>query len=239
MPFPLAHPAAVIPLKRLGSKWLSLTALVVGSISPDFGYCFGRLRVEEFSHHFLGTFVFCLPAGLVVVWGFYRTRAFLVRILPASYQAPFQQLCFSPSAAPLVIVASLLIGAWTHVLWDAFTHKQGWFVLHSPLLQTPVASLQGHKLCVFHLLSYLSTFVGTGWLFLVFDKWMRTTRSSQRAASAGVRLGRAALVSTLILLLAPLHHLPNNLLWLYCAGLVTVLIIVGLALVTGLARTLR
>ena len=35
MPNPIAHPAASIPFTRLG---LVFSALVIGSISPDFGY---------------------------------------------------------------------------------------------------------------------------------------------------------------------------------------------------------
>ena len=238
MPFPLAHPAAVVPLKRLWPKWLSLAALVVGSISPDFGYCFGRLKLEDFSHHLPGTFVFCLPTGLVVLWGFYRTRGLFIRMLPPSYRPPFQQLCFTPPPGVLVVVSSLLIGAWSHVLWDSFTHKEGWFVLHSPLLQTPVAALEGHKLRVFHLVSYLSSFAGVGWLFLVFDRWIQGTRASMHQTSAGVRVGRALLAATLTLLVAPVHHLPTNWMLLYCAGLVSLLIVAGVTLkLSGLTRT--
>src|SRR6267142_2803077 len=71
MPFTLAHPAVVLPLRRFSPRVLSFPALVVGSITPDVGYCFGRLNVEEFSHSFVGSLAFCLPVGLLMVAIFY------------------------------------------------------------------------------------------------------------------------------------------------------------------------
>src|SRR5581483_12465816 len=41
VPFTLAHPAAVLPLRRRG---LVFSALVVGSMAPDFEYFFGLKR---------------------------------------------------------------------------------------------------------------------------------------------------------------------------------------------------
>jgi hypothetical protein len=86
MPFPVAHPAAVLPLRRYCPRYLSFPALVVGSLSPDFGYVFGHLQVDRFSHRFwAGSFGFCLPAGLLIVWVFYLVRAPLLAILPGRY----------------------------------------------------------------------------------------------------------------------------------------------------------
>jgi hypothetical protein len=61
MPFPLAHPAAVLPLRRVQA--LCFPALVLGSLTPDFGYLFADL--SRLSHHLLGSLLFCLPAGLL------------------------------------------------------------------------------------------------------------------------------------------------------------------------------
>jgi hypothetical protein len=46
MPFPLAHPAAVLPLRRYCPKYLSFPVLIVGSLVPDVGYCLGRLNAS-------------------------------------------------------------------------------------------------------------------------------------------------------------------------------------------------
>src|SRR3982751_3185959 len=42
MPFTVSHAAAVLPLQRFGSHKLPLTALMIGSMAPDFGYFFSR-----------------------------------------------------------------------------------------------------------------------------------------------------------------------------------------------------
>jgi hypothetical protein len=74
MPFALAHPAAVLPLRRYCPRQLDFPALLVGSLAPDLGYAFLPLHVYGFSHQFwAGSFGFCLPAGLVLVLIFYKT----------------------------------------------------------------------------------------------------------------------------------------------------------------------
>ena len=36
----------------------------------------------------------------------------------------------------LVVAAlSILVGAWTHLVWDSFTNNKGWFVEHMRVLQ--------------------------------------------------------------------------------------------------------
>ena len=71
MPFPLAHPAAVLPLRRFCPGRLSFLALVIGSVVPDVAYCFGPLDVDVFAHTLPGSLVFCLPMGwlLGMIWG--------------------------------------------------------------------------------------------------------------------------------------------------------------------------
>lgn len=238
MPFPLAHPAAVLPLKRFCPRWLNLPALVVGSISPDFGYCFGPLNLDGISHQLLGIFVFCLPAGMIVLWVFYHWRMGVLGMLSERYQAVLRPLCSKPPPSIAVLVVSLLVGAWTHLLWDAFTHKDGWFVLHSSLLQTQLGSLLGHKVRVFHGLWYLCSFAGVGWVFVVFDKWIENGQLSTSGTSA--RLRRGMLVATLVLVLAPLHHLASHWPLLSCTGLFSVLAVLGVALkLGGQARTAK
>ncbi|RKZ85433.1 MAG: hypothetical protein DRR19_16380 [Candidatus Parabeggiatoa sp. nov. 1] len=63
MPFTLSHPAAAVPLARGG---LVLSALVVGSMSPDFLYFLCLSTQYQFGHTFIGVFVFDIPTGLTV-----------------------------------------------------------------------------------------------------------------------------------------------------------------------------
>lgn len=147
MPFPLAHPAAVLPLRRLCSRYLSFAALVTGSIVPDIAYfaddyskfsqvlrfVFGdsadRIPLvdpswewSEFSHSIAGSLAFCLPIGFAVQAAFYPLRAALVATFPAPHRIALAPLCAAPRKPVVVIIASLLIGIWIHLFWDLFTH---------------------------------------------------------------------------------------------------------------------
>ena len=87
MPIPIAHPAAVLPLRRYCPSWLSFPALVAGSVSPDLAYLFGPLKVDDFAHGWRTSLVFSLPAGLLLVWAYEVLRSRVV-LTPGSRLEP-------------------------------------------------------------------------------------------------------------------------------------------------------
>src|SRR5208282_2730238 len=136
MPFTLAHPAAALPFRKTG---LVISAVVVGSMAPDFEY-FLRLSPQgRFGHSLPGLIIFTLPVALAVLWLFHRSVKFaIVRLLPASLQ--HRLVCtdfpFGDVRRFALLVLSVLVGALTHILWDGFTHRSSWLVQHwSPLHQ--------------------------------------------------------------------------------------------------------
>jgi hypothetical protein len=207
MPFPLAHPAAVMPLRRYCPRWLNLPALVIGSLTPDAGYLFGEKGGGRFSHELLGSFGFCLPAGILMVALFYLLRAPLVKLLPAPYQRPLLPLCRRPPGSPWAIVISLLIGAWTHLLWDSFTHTTGWFAQHLPLLQSQVIWVAGHRARVCHLLWYGCSFAGVVWLFVLFERWKQACVDAGAGARGSTMMRDAVLVAISVVPIELVHHL--------------------------------
>src|SRR5436190_14372695 len=66
MPFTFAHPAAAVPLLRPLRRFGSLSALIIGSMSPDFAYMFPHWVGRPHSHSLLGLLTFCLPAGIAI-----------------------------------------------------------------------------------------------------------------------------------------------------------------------------
>ena len=65
MPFTLSHPAVVLPFAR----WkLILSALVIGSMTPDFEYFIDIVTDHDvqIGHSISGIFLFCIPVGLLV-----------------------------------------------------------------------------------------------------------------------------------------------------------------------------
>ncbi len=88
MPFTPAHSAAVLPL--VNRKFFSATALIAGSIAPDFEYFF-RLNVKSvYSHTIAGIFYFDIPVALFLSFAFhYVIKRNLIRNIPLYFQRRF------------------------------------------------------------------------------------------------------------------------------------------------------
>jgi len=198
MPFPFAHPAAVLPLRRYCNRWFNFPALVIGSMVPDAGY-FAK-GVEDLSHHFLGSLAFGVPAGGLLLAILYRLR--FTRALRPIFPMPIGSVW--------TLVISLIVGIWTHVLWDSFTHIDGWVVMHSELLQTPVTAFAGHTARVCHLLWYASSFGGAIWLFFAFENWKQKSISKAEGARRKAILQDGILIAVLVVLVSLVHHLVRN-----------------------------
>jgi hypothetical protein len=125
-----SHAAAILPLYRAAPGLLHPTALVVGSAVPDFAYL---LDVDgAVSHHLSGLLTFCLPLGLFTFfWAECLALPALKESLPTLRGvelARFAQTRGLPKSAIgwLGVIAALLLGALTHLLWDGFTHTTLW-----------------------------------------------------------------------------------------------------------------
>jgi Domain of unknown function (DUF4184) len=171
MPFTLAHPAAVLPLRRV--RLMRTVPLIVGAMAPDVPYFLPwRLakHIPVTTHTFLGTFTLDLPIGLLLLVLFWSLRAPLAAPLPFSAAAKcfaglerFGNRASNWVLAPLAI----LIGSWTHLVWDSFTHETGWMVSRISALSAPVSffSYTG-ELC--HVLQYASSVFGLAVLAIWF-----------------------------------------------------------------------
>jgi hypothetical protein len=168
MPFTVSHAAAVLPLHRFGNLKLPLTALMIGSMAPDFGYFFSHDANRQLTHGFAGLFIFALPTGLLV-WLFYVAileRA-TITLLSDRWHTRFAHT--AAITLPLVARASIAIvlGAATHILWDAFTHR-GTFVTEAfPVLLGPTPGV--YWLPIYHLLHGLSSLTG----LVILTNWAR------------------------------------------------------------------
>jgi membrane-bound metal-dependent hydrolase YbcI (DUF457 family) len=128
MPFTVSHAAAVLPIHSLSRHKLPLTALMIGSMAPDFGYFFAHQTSRQLTHGIAGLFIFALPVGLAV-WLFYV--AFLekaaITLLSDRWHTRFAHTEAITPALVLRAALAILLGAITHLLWDSFTHR-GTFV---------------------------------------------------------------------------------------------------------------
>lgn len=209
MPFTLAHPAVVLPLRRYCPRTLSFPALVVGSLIPDLGYFFSRSGLDEFAHSFLGSFGFGLPMGLLVLSSLYGLRKIAARFIPGLHERVFVPLV--PPRSPVwAIAVSLLIGYWTHLLLDSLTHSHAWLVEHVPLLHAEILSVHHRTLRVCHLLWYGCSFFGMAWLFLAFRDWQETRVAGGVRRRLSARLLEAGLVASLLLPIEVVHHMVRG-----------------------------
>src|SRR5262245_19762691 len=124
MPFTASHAAAVLPIHRWTRHKLPLTALMIGSMAPDFGYFFFHEASRAITHSVTGLFTFSLPAGLAA-WFLYVAilEKATITLLPDRWHTRFAHTdAITPALVGRAAVA-ILLGAVTHLLWDSFTHS--------------------------------------------------------------------------------------------------------------------
>lgn len=179
MPFTLAHPAAVIPIKkhRYGRQ-LILSALIIGSVVPDIGYFIPSHNFIKFTQSFWGILSFDLLVGLLLLWGFHRIlKRPLTLLLPQSHRQHLLNYCdpfpFFPWQRFALIVVSLLLGSSTHIGWDAMTHGHGWLVQHVPFFQAELTTFDGITTRVFFVFKHFSTLIGLTLLVYWYWQWFR------------------------------------------------------------------
>ncbi|MEU8696856.1 DUF4184 family protein [Streptomyces sp. NPDC048680] len=204
MPFTLSHAAAVLPgLQRDGTGRgpLVASALVAGSFAPDITYYAdtaipGAMEFGQVTHAVWGVFTVdvLITAATVALWLLLREP--LVALLPRNRQGRVYALARGARRAPgrgprdvrdgAWFVASAVIGAGTHVVWDAFTHHGRWGVRLVPVLGRDVGGYP-----VFQLVQY-----GTSALALTVLTWFTVSalrRTGEQPAPASVpALGRRA-----------------------------------------------
>ncbi len=176
MPGTFSHPAAVLPLRRLTPRRLNFAALVIGSMTPDFGYFINRFDLSSFAHTFAGTFLACVPTGVLLLLLLYLFARPVCYTLPSPHRQALLPIC--PAfprrvSAWLIILLSLLLGAWTHTLWDAFTHENGLFVEQFAVLREPAFRTGSSTTHVYLALQEVSTILGFVILVIAYGIWLR------------------------------------------------------------------
>ncbi|MET8970753.1 DUF4184 family protein [Streptomyces hydrogenans] len=149
MPFTLSHAAAVLPgLRRDGTARgpFVASALVAGSFAPDLTYFAatavpGAMEFGDVTHSPVGlvTVDVLITAALVGLW--LTVRESLVGLLPGRWRGPVYGVVRGrpwrerrPAGLVAWFVVSAVIGATTHVVWDAFTHLDRWGTRAVPFL---------------------------------------------------------------------------------------------------------
>ncbi|GAA3441532.1 DUF4184 family protein [Planomonospora venezuelensis] len=205
MPFTPSHIAAVLPLvsservRRVLDPW----ALALGTMVPDLPIFLPFLPDYSIWHSAKGVLVLAPPAVvllMVLFHGFLRDP--LTTLLPPSLVGRAAALAprrYGLRHLPGVLAGGVL-GAFTHMAWDSFTHSYssaiwGWAWLDARLAGT---------IQVFRVFQYVSTVVGLA--AVLWWAWRGLTRMEPRpvpgrlAVSGRARFGAlsATAVSTLL-----------------------------------------
>jgi hypothetical protein len=213
MPFTGSHPAAVLPLMRLG---LPPSALVIGSMVPDLSYYLPIPVNSAVAHTIVGIFSIDLPLGLLcfAIWQL-LVAPLAVAVAPAGLRSRL------PRPVPprawrwqsddlrrgLLLVVALLAGAATHVLWDEFTHIDRFGYWHVPWLAEMHGPLAGYRWA-----QYASTVGGALVLVLAARSWWRSAPITDPTPRSGLS-DRAGSVVLAGVVLATLGGAGTGLVW--------------------------
>jgi hypothetical protein len=130
-------------------------------MSPDFEYFF-RMKIQsEISHTFLGIFLIDFPLGFIVMFVFHTIiKNPLIENLPIYFQLRMQELkelnwnhFFKNNV--LIVLISFFTGTISHILWDSFTHWDGYFVQRITFL-----NIAFYAVPIFKIAQHLSSLIG-------------------------------------------------------------------------------
>lgn len=179
MAFTLSHMAAALPFYRW-RKWISVEALLLGTMLPDLPYFLNSQQlVSEQSHQWMGLMSYCLPwgLGLLILWYSLLKPAAIALAQPWCGVPDSNSSHLHSAAAWLrfgaALVIGLLLGGSTHLIWDGITHPDGFIARHIEWLQMPVTITHLAPMPLARLLQYLSSLLALCYLGWFIQKHLQ------------------------------------------------------------------
>jgi membrane-bound metal-dependent hydrolase YbcI (DUF457 family) len=143
VPFTLAHPAAVLPLRRVG---LPLAAMVCGSMTPDVPLFVRGPFSYGFTHSLLGVVTADLALAITALAAWcWVLRDAVVDLSPAMVRERLPPRARYSVRQWALVVPAAVIGSFSHVSWDAFTHRGRWGVERIGWLHTTHGWFAGYQ----------------------------------------------------------------------------------------------
>lgn len=198
MPFTASHIAAVLPLSR---RPLSASALVIGSMVPDLPLFTAGILDYSVTHSWRGVVTTDLLVGAVAYAAWHAVLApAVLQVLPPVVRQRVQatlgvglRMRVRRVQALLSVCVSLVVGASTHIVWDAFTHPGRWGTRLVPWLSAEHGSVPGHALA-----QHASTVAGAAVVVWWAYRWLR----ANDVPLMQLRLGPVALSAWSVVLVA-------------------------------------
>ncbi len=174
MPFTPAHAVVALPLLRTP---LIPAAIAIGSMTPDVPL-FVRVGIDYwFTHSWPGVLLADLPLALALtmLWWLVLRGAvptlvpqWIAERLPKSWTAPVPWRRIVTPRSTLLLLASLLIGIVSHLLWDEVTHAGRWGSAVLPQFDALLGPVT-----IWDWLHYASSVAGLVILAVWMTRWLR------------------------------------------------------------------
>jgi hypothetical protein len=178
MPFTLSHPLFAAPLQKLAPRYLSVTGLVLGSMSPDFEYFIALEAYRTIGHTFAGFLLMDLPLSVAFAFAFHYVMKPVLSMLLPSWGGMDRYACERSAAWRLsgvrdwtVFLISVFIGYLSHLFMDGWSHRHTFMTEHMDFL---LQVYQGNP--IYKTVQYGLSLIGLGLplLALLFSwlKWL-------------------------------------------------------------------
>lgn len=137
-----------------------------------------------------------LPTGLVLLLIYYCSKDLIASQLPVPHRQFWLSLPSGRSLArahgsfsdllraSAAVCFSLLLGSWTHIIWDSFTHQHGFAVESLPLLSSDLLVFAGIHLQLYKILQYACSGAGLVVLVLVYISRLKAMKRADIASGA-------------------------------------------------------
>ena len=203
MPYTPAHAIISLPISALSRGKIPLASLIIGSMSPDLPYLLALKTTYAPGHSLLGVLIYCLLPSIFVVFLWYH---WLEKPILELFRLPHTPLTFDKTTC-FSIVIGILVGAYSHVIWDASSHYNGVFVVDSHFWNKEIFSLP-----VYQLNQYGSGILGSIALVIWYGRAL--TKNTHNAYHGHLILGLSIFMLSIIcfMVLANLiHHSDSTL----------------------------
>ena len=132
----------------------------------------------QLTHSFTGVFIACLPIGLAITLLFLVVvKRALFELAPSGLQRRLARFLPGPQRLTAHVIAVLALavctGAMTHIVWDAFTHRDAWGVALVQGLQQTWFNMAGVQIAGYMVLQHGCSLIGLPLLAVRYVNWYR------------------------------------------------------------------
>ncbi|MBD3922140.1 DUF4184 family protein [Paenibacillus sp. PR3] len=143
-------------------RYWSISGLILGSMSPDFEYFLALEPRQTIGHTFKGLLVEAIPLSIIILVLVHLCIQSFAAHLPSIAQLDWRAykriklMDLRSYRSWIIFLLSVVVGFYSHLFVDAFTHESGYFVQRHQTLQNEY----GVAIPLYQLLQYLFSLFG-------------------------------------------------------------------------------